>query len=102
MTARTKHRRPARRTPDERLARLQEENARLRAELRALKGRKGQAPPTDAAPALPAPDADGNYPAEQTLGAILARQIVRRRQAADWTQVELAERAGVRRETITR
>ena len=45
---------------------------------------------------------DGNYPAAATLRVILAQQIVRRRQQAGWTQVELAEHAGVRQETVSR
>jgi ribosome-binding protein aMBF1 (putative translation factor) len=84
-------RRPA---PQEEVARLRAEVARLRAQVRALQRR--------AAPALPAPDAEGNYPAAATLRAILAQQLVRRRQAAGWTQAELAVRAGVRQETVSR
>jgi transcriptional regulator with XRE-family HTH domain len=34
--------------------------------------------------------------------AILAQQIARRRQDAGWTQAELAKRAGVRQETVSR
>jgi ribosome-binding protein aMBF1 (putative translation factor) len=52
-------------------------------------------------PDLPAPD-DGNYPAVATLRVILAQQIMRRRQQASWTQADLAERAGVRQETVSR
>jgi transcriptional regulator with XRE-family HTH domain len=51
---------------------------------------------------FPVPDADGNYPAIEALRTILAQQIVHRRQEAGWTQAELAERAGVRQETISR
>ncbi len=101
--------RPARRTPEER---LRTENARLRAEVRALKAaaekararaeRKGREAADATTPALPAPDAEGHYPAEETLAAILARQIVRRRRQAGWTQAELAGRAGVRQETVSR
>jgi DNA-binding XRE family transcriptional regulator len=55
-----------------------------------------------AAPSIPPPDADGYYRATETLRVILARQLIRRRQAAGWTQAELAVRAGVRQETISR
>jgi len=53
-------------------------------------------------PALPKPDAQGNYPALPYARASLARQIVRRRQAAGLTQVELARRARIRPETLNR
>jgi DNA-binding XRE family transcriptional regulator len=55
-----------------------------------------------AEPLLPAPDADGNYPAVDTMRAMLARKIVRARRAAGLTQVELARRAGIRPETLNR
>ena len=32
-------------------------------------------------PLLPRPDADGNYPAVETMRAMLARKIIRRRRA---------------------
>jgi transcriptional regulator with XRE-family HTH domain len=51
---------------------------------------------------LPSPGKDGNFPAAETLRGILAGQIARRRQAAGWTQADLAERAGVRQETVSR
>jgi transcriptional regulator with XRE-family HTH domain len=51
---------------------------------------------------LPPADADGFYPATETLRVILARQLIQRRQAVGWTQAELAARAGVRQETISR
>ena len=85
------------------LARLRAENARLRAELRTLKRTRGNFSKGPlSGPAMPVPDTDGYYPAEETLDVIVARQIIQRRQAAGWTQAELAERAGVRQETISR
>jgi transcriptional regulator with XRE-family HTH domain len=51
---------------------------------------------------VPSPEADGNYPAVETLRALLAQQIIRRRKEAGWTQAELATRAGVRQETVSR
>jgi HTH-type transcriptional regulator / antitoxin HipB len=81
-------------TAKEQVARLRSEVARLRAQVRALKAQ--------AAPVRPTPDADGNYPAAETLRALLAQQLVRRRQAAGWTQAKLAARAGVRQETVSR
>ena len=53
-------------------------------------------------PALPKPDADGNYPAVEYARISLARDIIRDRRAARLTQQELAERAGTRQETISR
>ena len=53
-------------------------------------------------PPLPAPDANGNYPADETLAVLVARNIIRRRHAAGLTQAELAKRAGVRQETVNR
>jgi predicted transcriptional regulator len=53
-------------------------------------------------PPLPKPDARGNYPALPYARASLARNIIRRRQDAGLTQVELARRAGIRPETLNR
>ena len=53
-------------------------------------------------PLLPPADADGNYPAVETMRAILARKIIRRRRAAGLSQVELARRANIRPETLNR
>jgi transcriptional regulator with XRE-family HTH domain len=38
----------------------------------------------------------------ETARVIVARQVVRARKAAGWTQAELASRAGVRTETVRR
>lgn len=51
---------------------------------------------------LPEPDADGNRPARETALAILATKMLQRRLAAGLTQQELASRAGVRPETVSR
>lgn len=51
---------------------------------------------------MPEPDAEGYYPAAQTLRAIIAHQIAERRQKAGLSQVELAKMAGVRQETVSR
>ena len=53
-------------------------------------------------PPLPAPDAQGNYPAAEAARVLLARKIIRRRRAAGLTQADLARRAGVRAETLSR
>ena len=53
-------------------------------------------------PPLPRPDADGNYPAVETMRAMLARKIIRRRRSVGLSQVELARRAGIRAETLNR
>lgn len=51
---------------------------------------------------LPAPDAEGSYPATAALRAILAQQIAERRQAAGWTEAQLAHHARVRTTTLRR
>jgi ribosome-binding protein aMBF1 (putative translation factor) len=53
-------------------------------------------------PPLPEPDAQGNYPAVEYARASLARKIIRDRVAAGLSQRDLAERAGVRVETLCR
>lgn len=53
-------------------------------------------------PPLPAPDANGNYPAVEYARASLARKVIRDRVAAGLSQRELARRAGVRVETLCR
>lgn len=53
-------------------------------------------------PPLPKPDADGNYPAVEYARASLARDIIRERVAVGLSQRQLAERAGVRVETLCR
>lgn len=56
----------------------------------------------DAEPKLPAADASGHYPAVETVRVILAGKIIGRRKALGLTQVDLARRAGVRVETLSR
>ncbi len=53
-------------------------------------------------PAIPEPDARGLRPALETARAVLARDIIQNRRKAGWTQAELARRAKVRVETISR
>ena len=53
-------------------------------------------------PPLPIPDAKGNCPAVEAARVLLARKIIRRRRAAGLTQADLAKRAGVRVETLSR
>ena len=53
-------------------------------------------------PDLPAPDADGNYPALEALAVLQARDILRARRKLGLSQVELARRAGIRPETLNR
>jgi DNA-binding XRE family transcriptional regulator len=53
-------------------------------------------------PPLPAPDANGNYPAVEYARASLARKIIRDRITAGLSQRQLALRAGVRVETLCR
>ncbi len=104
MTTRTKNPVPRRetRSSGNELARLRAEVARLRARVRALEAERVRAPEAAVLPALPAPNADGNLPAEETLDILVARQIIRRRRSAGWSQAELAAQAGVRQETVSR
>lgn len=53
-------------------------------------------------PPLPPKTPRGNRPALQTCDVLIARKIIARRIKAGWTQKELAKRAGVRLETISR
>ena len=53
-------------------------------------------------PELPPPDEEGNYPAREALRVVAARRLIRARRALGWSQVELARRAGVRVETLSR
>jgi ribosome-binding protein aMBF1 (putative translation factor) len=53
-------------------------------------------------PALPRPDAQGNYPAVDYTRVSLARKIIKARRAAGLTQAELARRAAIRPETLNR
>jgi DNA-binding XRE family transcriptional regulator len=53
-------------------------------------------------PALPEPDSDGNLPAVEFMRVSIARDLIRRRRAAGLTQMELADKSGVRQETISR
>ena len=53
-------------------------------------------------PDLPEVNERGRRPARETSRAVLARKLIKRRVTAGWTQAELAERAGVRVETISR
>lgn len=53
-------------------------------------------------PALPEPDADGNYPAVAYARTSLARKIIKARGQAGLSQADLARRAGIRAETLNR
>ncbi len=53
-------------------------------------------------PDLPAPDANGNYPAREALAVLQARDILRARRKLGLSQAELARRAGIRPETLNR
>jgi ribosome-binding protein aMBF1 (putative translation factor) len=53
-------------------------------------------------PELPPAAEDGNYPAIETMRAIMAREIIRSRRALGWSQAELARRAAVRPATLNR
>lgn len=51
---------------------------------------------------LPAPDADGNYPAQEFMRASMARKLASERARLGLSQRELADFAGLRVETISR
>ena len=63
---------------------------------------KGNASDNDAPPAYPPADAKGNRPAVEFARVSIARKIIQDRKAAGLTQQELARRARVRQETISR
>ena len=53
-------------------------------------------------PLLPEPDENGNRPAKESIRVLIARGIIARRIAAGWTQEDLAKKAKVSTETISR
>ncbi len=53
-------------------------------------------------PPLPAPGADGHYPAMEYAKISLARKIIRDRKRLGLSQVELARRAGIAPESLNR
>ncbi len=53
-------------------------------------------------PAMPELDAAGNYPALEAMAVGLARNILRARRKLRLSQTELARRAGIRTETLSR
>ena len=53
-------------------------------------------------PTKPAPDANGNYPAVESVLFSIAIDIIRDRRRLGLTQAELARRAGIRLETLVR
>jgi len=55
-----------------------------------------------ALPPLPEADEDGNRPALEYVRATIARDIIRERKALGLTQEQLARRAGLRAETLSR
>ncbi len=69
-----------------------------------LCGRAGEALALDESdlPPLPKPDRKGRFPAEEYVRVSLARDIIRSRREARLTQTELARRAGIRQETLSR
>ena len=64
------------------------------------KGRAAKRP--QAIPILPPPNAQGYYPAAETLQVLIARQLIERRRQAGLSQAEVAKRAGIRQETVSR
>jgi ribosome-binding protein aMBF1 (putative translation factor) len=53
-------------------------------------------------PELPPLNERGNYPALESMRAIMGRDLIRSRRALGWSQAELARRAGIRAETLNR
>ena len=53
-------------------------------------------------PPLPAADAKGNRPALEYIQVSIARDIIRERRSLGLSQVQLAELAGLRQETVSR
>jgi ribosome-binding protein aMBF1 (putative translation factor) len=67
-----------------------------------LRSRGSSAVPTRDLPALPARNRSGRRPAAAYILASIAREIVADRKAAGLTQQDLAARAGIRQETLSR
>ncbi len=63
---------------------------------------KAEAPGETLLPEYPPADAQGNRPAVAYARVSIARKIIEARRAAGLSQEELARRAGVRQETISR
>ena len=57
---------------------------------------------SEALPGLPGKDDSGGVPAVSYVRALIARRIIQARTKLNWTQVELARRAGIRVETLNR
>src|SRR5205085_8617022 len=53
-------------------------------------------------PVFPPANDQGYYPAAETLQVIIARQLIERRRKAGLSQAEVAKRAGIRQETVSR
>ena len=53
-------------------------------------------------PSFPPADAKGNVPAFEYMQASIARDIIKERRALGLSQLQLAELAGVRQETLSR
>ncbi len=87
--------------PEQEHKRLQAEVVRLRGTLKRLKKLVDENGDPDFPP-MPPLDDKGNYPAREAVRIGLARTIIERRKAADWTQAQLARAAGVRQETVSR
>jgi DNA-binding XRE family transcriptional regulator len=67
-----------------------------------LRGRGGEKRRDGDVPALPRRNASGRRPAAAYILASIAREIVADRKAAGLTQQQLAKRAGLRQETLSR
>ncbi len=62
----------------------------------------GQAAREEGLPAFPKPGRDGTMPAMQFARVSMARDIIRERRALGLSQQMLADRAGIRQETLSR
>jgi ribosome-binding protein aMBF1 (putative translation factor) len=69
------------------------------AELRRLERAAGRESPL---PPLPPADAKGNRPALEYIQVSIARDIIRERRSLGLSQMQLAELAGLRQETVSR
>ena len=58
--------------------------------------------PEDDLPPLPKPNKQGHYPAIESTRVSIARDLIRERKALGLSQSELATKAAVRQETISR
>jgi len=57
---------------------------------------------SSAIPSMPSPSSDGTFPAAEAMRAIMAKKIIAARKSVGLSQTALAQKAGIRVETLNR